>query len=94
MSIFAPKPLQAYSPIMVDPSTLAPGMSAFVNIDPLWKTWAVKYKGVDDHERATKMNRDSISGQEHIIRRGGKGVILDALWRPNGELNPGDWPTE
>lgn len=87
---FHPRPLVCYSPITVNPSTLAPGMFVFVNIPEHWESYTVKYKGIDDQERATKVNRDNLGGQHYIIRRGGKEITLDDFQRRNGEKAVGD----
>lgn len=88
---FHPRPGTGHSCKVLNPSTLAPGMSIYLEIDPLWREWTLKYKGVDDLHRATKMNRDKSSGQHYIIRRGGKEITLDDFQRRNGERAVGDW---
>lgn len=88
---FHPRPGTGYSYQILTPSTLAPGEFVYVDIPALWKTWTLKYRGVDDQTRATKMNRDNQGGQHYIIRRGGREITLDDFPRPNGEKAIGDW---
>lgn len=88
---FHPRPGGGYSYKVLSPSTIPPGMFAFVEIDPLWKTVTVKYRGIDDHARATKMNQEDQGNQHYIIRRGGTEVTLDDFPRPNGKKAVGDW---
>lgn len=88
---FRPGPGTGYSYRALNPPTLAPGAAIYVPIDPLWKQWTVKYKGLDDEYRATRMNRDNSDGQQYIIRRGGKEITLDDLQRRNGEKAVGDY---
>lgn len=83
-------PRMGYSFKILDPSTIAPGMFVYLYVDPLWQEWTVKYRGVDDQARATKMKRDNQGGQHYIIRRGGKEITLDDFPRPNGEKAVGD----
>jgi hypothetical protein len=89
--LFHPRPGMAYALRTLDPSTLAPGMFAYLAIPEQWQSWTVKYKGIDDQERATKMNRDNLGGQHYIIRRNEKEITLDDLQRRNGEKAVGDW---
>ncbi len=88
---FHPREGTAYSCMVLNPSTLAPGMSIYLKIDPQWREWTLKYKGIDDQHRATKMNRNNSGGQHYIIRRGGKEITLDDFQRLNGEKAVGDW---
>ena len=88
---FHPRPGTGYAFKLLNPSTLAPGMFVYFDIPPLWPSWTFKYKGVDDQERATKMSRDNLGGQQYIIRRNGKEVTLDDVPRLNGERAIGDW---
>lgn len=76
---------------VLNPSTIPPGMFAYVEIDPLWESVTVKYRGIDDQARATKMNQDNQGNQHYIVRRGGKEITLDDLPRPDGEKAVGDW---
>lgn len=87
---FHPRPGTGYAYKVLDPSTIAPGMFVYLYVDPLWQSWTVKYRGIDDQARATKMNRDNMGGQHYIIRRGGKELILDDVRRRNGEKAFGD----
>lgn len=88
---FHPRAGSGYACKMLNPSTIAPGMFAFVEIDPLWKTVTAKYRGIDDQARATKMNQDDQGNQQYIIRRGGKEITLDDFPRPNEEMAAGAW---
>jgi hypothetical protein len=88
---FHPRPGTGYACKVLNPSTIRPGLFAYVEIDPLWKTVTVKYRGIDDQARATKMNQDDQGNQHYIIRRGGKEITLDDFPRPNGEKAVGDW---
>jgi hypothetical protein len=76
---------------VLNPSTLAPGSFIYLDIDQMWQTWTVKYRGIDDQARATKMNRDNQGGHHYIVRRGGKEITLDDFQRRNGEKAVGDW---
>jgi hypothetical protein len=88
---FHPREGSGYTFKVLNPSTLAPGMFVYLDIDPLWQTWTVKYRGVDDQARATKMNRDNQGGQHYILHRGGREITLDDFQRRNGEKAVGDW---
>jgi hypothetical protein len=88
---FHPRPGTGYAYKVLDPSTIAPGMFVYLYVDPLWREWTVKYRGIDDQARATRMNRDNMGGQHYIIRRGGKELTLDDVRRGNGEKAIGDW---
>jgi hypothetical protein len=88
---FHPRPRTSYAYRILNLSTLASGMFVYLDIDPLWESWTVKYRGIDDQARATTMNRNGQGGQHYIIRTGGKEITLDDFQRRNGEKAVGDW---
>lgn len=60
----------------VQPSTLAPGTSAYLAVPPGWEKWTIRYKGSDRQERWTIMYRDPNMLQEHVVRQGLQEVYL------------------
>jgi hypothetical protein len=88
---FHPRYGSAWSFEVLNPSTLAPGKFVYLKINPQWPSWTVKYRGIDDQARATKLNRNNSGGQHYIIRRGGKEITLDDFEGRNGEKAIGDW---
>jgi hypothetical protein len=54
----------------VQPSTLGPGNSAYLQIPPAWEVLTVRYKGIDRGERWTVFYRDRNKPQEHVVMKG------------------------
>lgn len=56
--------------VVVQPSTLGPGNSAYLPIPPAWEAFTVRYKGIDREERWTVVYRDRNRPQEHVVKKG------------------------
>lgn len=70
------KDSQGFRIYPVQPSTMAPGVSAYLPIPPAWEVFTVRYKGIDREERWTVVYRDSRKSQQHIVRHRGQELYL------------------